>query len=172
MAQQKNTANYFEVPVSNHTKKYLLIKFNCDEVLYLDNKNYVGVFLRTLLLSPGAGRPVHSNPDYLKVTFSSHENSLKKWCISKDQASVFDNYIDSIIREEFMQYVSSRNAAGNMHVDKLIREFKLIYSLDEDDWSFSAMKRYYYRNYENKLNKFSEIKNKVSAILSPKLSLT
>ena len=130
------------------------------------------MFLRTLLLSPTAGKPVRSNPLNLKVAFSRNTYDRKKWCITKDQAAKFEKYIDNIIREEFLEYVSSRNAAGNMHVDKLIREFKVLYMLDEDDWSFSAMKRYYYRNYENKIERFTEIKNKISAVLSPNLSLT
>jgi hypothetical protein len=172
MRKEINTDNFFEIPLSNHVKKYLITKFTFTEVLYLDNKSSIGIFLRTLLKQTTAGRPVRSNPDHLKVVLSSHEDSRRKWFITKDQSIVFNNYLDDLLREEFMVYVATRNELGNLHVDKLIREFKLVYSLDEDDWSFSAMKRYYYRNSEKKISKVAEIKNKVSAIMSPRLTLT
>ncbi len=143
----RKTSNVsIELPLSNRVKKFLVVKYNHDGKCYLSNVHHIGLFLHTLIRTRGVGKPIRSHDTHFQIFISRHNDPDKKWIITESQVKVFERYVDDILKIDFMQYVSF-NAIGNkIHVDKLIRSYKEIFELDEKDWSFDAMKRYYYRN--------------------------
>ncbi len=127
--------------------KYLLKRYRIDEnVVALSRKDPEGHYLHTLLRLRNPGNPNFGKSKSNLEIILPDPYGNKKLFLGEKQFIDFRLYLDNLLRREMMDYISIKNKLTGMHVDKLIREFKQLYDLTEMDWSFEAIKKYYYRN--------------------------
>lgn len=137
-----------EVPVNPHIKKYLVSRNDfLRGNLTITTTDPIGAYLVELIEEKKKPWfPLRYNQDsVISIDLSDYNAFRSKPYISKDNARKFNLFACRIFKMEFRNFVGDVNAYSGRHIDKLIRDFLMRYDLSEDNISFSAMKKDFYR---------------------------
>jgi hypothetical protein len=136
-----------KIPAQSYLKKYLLHELG-PEPIRISNKDRFGAFLRRLLQRNAAIRHSYHDPQEAVIEFQLPWDYLtRNGCqVTREAVHRFKQFV----REDF--YRSLKNyldAATLYNSDLLIRQaiedFMDRYELNEDDISYEALKKHYYR---------------------------
>jgi len=139
-----------DVPLKPRYSKYLSAKFLSEGKIYLTHRDIEGCYLKTLITARRPGNPIYVKKKYSGRVFTtiyiSYFDAVRKVILTDTALTDFERYLDLRLFNEFLTFVYSNSEIGTVKTDEAIRQFKEKYEFTEQDWSFSAMKRAYYRH--------------------------
>lgn len=129
----------------------LFLRHHYGDRLILSEEDYPSVILRQMFEKFNKQDPAQVKPSlklnlggYIDVFIGKREFEKYGAFISNKKIRVFSEMICAAIRQELYRWCHHPNATDEV-IDYNIRRFQDFYGFDEDDMSFDALKRWYYR---------------------------
>ncbi|KAA8483749.1 hypothetical protein BDE36_1787 [Arcticibacter tournemirensis] len=142
------------LPVRPHIKKYLEVQFG--KQLAVSSRGYIPHLLRLMLekhekMDPSKVRPSQRMIDDKNfvgypIYVGSSLRKTKGSFISEKNILAFNEDVDDHLKEEMFRFIHAHPGKIDSVVDYNIIRFRDFYDISEDELSFDALKRWYYRN--------------------------
>lgn len=133
------------IPVKAFVKSYLQETFKTKEVV-LTSESYIGKYFYMLLKDGAGSRGQKANYKSSITIHITEEVLVRKGFLLDDNGIVsFNNFVEDIIRERLADKIDEYLEPGKLQIQEAILKAMKKMRIDESEYKFDAIKKYYYR---------------------------